>query len=452
MTKNKIIFLCTYCGNDFNSWSGKCSNCGEWNTLVEKKIISKSMAGSKISHGKNIDISTFDQSISFSQKRLQIGIKELDEIFGGGIVRGGITLIAGEPGIGKSTLLMQIASNLSSKGQVLYVSGEESISQISMRSKRLGISKKNNMLLTSSNSANDIAFTIENNSYDLVIVDSIQTISIEEITSTAGSVAQITNSAYLIINSAKKSNTAVMFVGHVTKEGNIAGPKVLEHLVDTVINFEGNRYGGLRLVRCLKNRFGPTTDVVIFEMKEDGLKIVENPSASLLEERIKSDGSIVLATLEGSKPILVEVQALVNKTSYGYPKRASSGFDLNRLNLLIAMLERRTKLSLSDKDIFVNIVGGLKISEPAADLAVIIAIATAAKELIPKHDYVVFGEVGLSGEVRIVPWPEKRINEAHKLGFKYVLGPRSAKGIDKSKVDYQEITEIKHLNNLLKRS
>lgn len=453
MSKNKVIYLCTLCGNDFNSWSGKCTSCGEWNTLEEKKIVSKSIAGNKISNGKNIEAGTIDESIASNQKRLQIGIKELDDIFGGGVVPGGVTLIAGEPGIGKSTLLMQIASNVSTRAKVLYISGEESVSQISMRSKRLGLSsKKNTTLLTSSNSANDIAFTIENNSYDLVIVDSIQTIAIEEITSTAGSVAQITNSAYLIINSAKKKNTAVIFVGHVTKDGNIAGPKVLEHLVDTVINFEGNRYGELRLVRCLKNRFGPTTDVVIFEMKEDGLKIVQNPSATLLEERIRSDGSIVLATIEGSKPILVEVQALVNKTSYGYPKRASSGFDLNRLNLLIAMLERRTKLNLSDKDVFVNIVGGLKINEPAADLAIIIAIATAASELIPKHDYVVFGEVGLSGEVRTVAWPDKRINEAHKLGFKYVLGPKSNKDTENSKVIYQEITEIKHLNKILKRS
>lgn len=451
MVKNKIIYLCTNCGETFAAWSGKCSVCGEWNSLIERKKDSNNLIGKKITEGKNLETSTISGAVTGASERINTEIKDINEILGGGIVPGSIMLIAGEPGIGKSTLLMQISASISKNKKVLYISGEESIAQVSIRAKRLGVKNGESLSISSSNNANDIAYTIENGNYDLVIIDSIQTIATSEVSSTAGSVSQITNSSYLIINSAKKSNTAVIFVGHVTKEGNIAGPKVLEHIVDIVINFEGNRYGGFRLLRCLKNRFGPTTDVVIFEMNDKGLNVINNPSAALLEERVRNDGSIVLATLEGSRPILVEVQALVNKTSYGYPKRASSGFDLNRLNLLIAMIERRTKLSLSDKDVFINIVGGLKISEPAADLAVIIAIATASKGLIPKNDYVVFGEVGLSGEVRSVAWPDKRIAEAKKLGFKHIVGPRIKEKIIKD-ITYTEIFDIKELNKILQRN
>jgi len=281
-----------------------------------------------------------------------------------------------------------------------------------------------NLKLVSSTSTNDIAATIAANEYDLVIVDSIQTVAAEEITGMPGSVSQVTNSTQFLTIAAKKTNTALILVGHVTKEGSIAGPKVLEHAVDVVLQLEGDRYGGFRILRAIKNRFGSTNEAAILEMLDSGLEIVDNPSAALLAERQLSDGSVVLATLEGTRPLLVEVQALVHTTSYGYPKRAATGIDLNRFNLLVAMLEKRTKLKLSDKDIYINIVGGMKITEPAADLAICMAIASATKGMKLKKDAVVFGEVGLSGEVRHVPWIDKRIAEAKKLGFKDVIGPK----------------------------
>jgi len=282
--------------------------------------------------------------------------------------------------------------------------------------------------LATSTSADDIAATIASNNYSLVVVDSIQTLSCESLNSAAGTVSQISGSAQLIMAAAKKSNTAVIIVGHVTKEGVIAGPKVLEHVVDVVLQLEGDAYGGFKILRATKNRFGSTNEAAIFEMAETGLQTVENPSAALLAERQASDGSIVLATLEGTRPLLVEVQALVNPTSYGYPKRAASGIDLNRINLLIAMLERRTKLKLADQDIYVNIVGGIRLSEPAADLAICMAIGSAAKGLQLKANAVVFGEVGLSGEVRHVPFIEKRLAEAKKLGFAAAIGPVQRSG------------------------
>ncbi|HET6925169.1 MAG TPA: DNA repair protein RadA, partial [Candidatus Saccharimonadales bacterium] len=330
--------------------------------------------------------------------------------------------IAGQPGIGKSTLLLQLAYAAAANVPVLYVSGEESAHQVGMRAKRLGTTRPELQIATST-SAEDIATTIMSGTYKLVIVDSIQTISVGSIASAAGTVSQITNSTHLLTMAAKQSNTAVVLVGHVTKEGSIAGPKVLEHLVDVVLQLEGDRYGGFKILRAIKNRFGSTNEAGIFEMVEEGLKPVENPSAALLAERQISDGSVVLATLEGTRPLLVEVQALVNKTSYGYPKRAASGMDLTRLNLLVAMLERRTKLNLADQDIYINIVGGIRVTEPAADLAVCLAIGSAAKGMQLKQNAVVFGEVGLSGEVRHVPFAEKRIAEAKKLGFDCAIGP-----------------------------
>jgi DNA repair protein RadA/Sms len=362
------------------------------------------------------------KSLASDQARLLTGIGEIDAVFGGGIVAGSVNLIAGQPGIGKSTLLLQLAYAVAAKTPVLYVSGEESAHQIGLRAERLGTLRSDLQLVTS-NSADDIAATIMSGSFKLVIVDSIQTIACSAISSAAGTVSQITNSTGLLTQAAKQTNTALIMVGHVTKEGSIAGPKVLEHVVDVVLQLEGDRYGGFKILRAAKNRFGSTNEAGIFEMVESGLQPVLNPSASLLSERQVSDGSIVLATLEGTRPLLVEVQALVNRTTYGYPKRAASGFDLNRLNLLVAMLERRTKLKLAEFDIYINIVGGIQIHEPAADLAICLAIGSAAKGLQLKRNSVVFGEVGLSGEVRHVPHLEKRLSEAKKLGFDGAIGP-----------------------------
>lgn len=391
--------------------------------MQEEAVIDSGIIGGAVSNGHVLTPASVDSLISHDQKRLQSGIADVDMVLGGGIVAGSVNLIAGQPGIGKSTLLLQMADAIAHKHKVLYVSGEESGHQIGLRAQRLGVDAELLQLATAT-SADDIAATVATKQYELVVVDSIQTVTVGSVASAAGTVSQITNSTQLILNAAKQSGTAVVLVGHVTKEGSIAGPKVLEHVVDVVLQLEGDRYGGFKILRAIKNRFGPTSEAGIFEMVGEGLKPVLNPSEALLAERQVSDGSVVLATMEGTRPLLVEVQALVNKTSYGYPKRAASGIDLNRVNLLVAMLERRTKLRLGEQDIYVNIVGGMKITEPAADLAVCLAIGSAAKGLQLKSNAVVFGEVGLSGEVRHVPYMEKRLAEAKKMGFDAAIGPR----------------------------
>jgi len=439
-------FVCSNCGAASSSWSGRCFNCGEWNTLEEKLEIS--VTSTKRS-GQILDSQSVSRSLSSDHERLATGISEVDEVLGGGFVSGSVNLLAGQPGIGKSTLLLQLAEKLSEEVPILFVSGEESTHQIGIRAKRLGASSKNLKLATST-SAEDIAATIAEATYKLVVVDSIQTITSMGISSSAGSVSQITNSAHLLTAAAKQSDTALLLVGHVTKEGSIAGPKVLEHVVDVVLQLEGDRYGGFKILRATKNRYGSTNEAGIFEMVDDGLRPVSNPSAALLAERQESDGSIVLATLEGTRPLLVEVQALVNRTSYGYPKRASSGIDLNRVNLLIAVLEKRTKLNLADQDIYVNIVGGIKLVEPAADLAIVMAVASASKGMMLKSNTVVFGEIGLSGEVRHVPFLEKRVSEAKKLGFTTIIGPEIKSG--KTPKGYVGIKDVRSaLNNFLSK-
>lgn len=428
MAKTKVAFVCSACGEAHSGWAGRCSSCGAWNTIEQQlDIRGGTRAEQAVASGKKLKTSSLlDKDIQPSN-RISVGVPDIDEVLGGGIVPGSVVLIAGQPGIGKSTLLLQLAHNSAKNNKVLFVSAEESPEQVSLRGKRLK-TNNDNLKLATSTSSNDIAATIASGEFNLVIVDSIQTVAVEEITGLPGSVSQVTNSTQLLTVAAKQSKTAIILVGHVTKEGSIAGPKVLEHVVDVVLQLEGDRYGGFRILRGIKNRFGSTNEAAILEMADDGMKIVANPSAALLAERQISDGSVVLATLEGTRPILVEVQALVNTTSYGYPKRAAAGIDLNRLNLLVAMLERRTKLKLSDKDIYINIVGGMRITEPAADLAICMAIASASKGMQLKEDAVVFGEVGLSGEVRHVPWLDKRLSEAKKLGFKTAIGPKPSGG------------------------
>lgn len=427
MAKARSKFVCQNCGAAYPKWSGRCENCGAWNSLLEsapeltgKSAVSRS-AGHKIAAERIRDV-----KIDQVSTRIDTGIPDLNQVLGGGLMPGGVTLIAGQPGIGKSTILMQLASFISKDKKVLYASGEESASQVKLRAERLGATETDNLYLTATTSADDVATTIASGDYQVAIVDSMQTMSMAEVSSAPGTVSQITNSANIIIRAAKAANTSVILVGHITKEGSIAGPKILEHLVDVVLNFEGDRYGGFKMIRAVKNRYGSTSEVAIFDMTDKGLKIVENPSAALLEERADTDGSIVLATLEGNRPLLVEIQALVNKSNFGYPKRAASGFDTNRLTLLVAVLERRTKLDLSDKDIFINVVGGLKLSDRAADLAVCMAIASAAAERKLRDGAVVFGEVGLGGEIRSASMANRRIAEAKKLGFKYAIAPKSA--------------------------
>lgn len=420
--KDSVRYVCSTCGNESASWSGRCFTCGEWNTLEEKLVIASGSTKAASVSGKKLEAASVAASVKTDMQRMKSGFKDVDEVLGGGFVAGSVNLIAGQPGIGKSTLLLQIADLVAKSHKVLYVSGEESAHQIGLRAKRLGVTSDKLQLATST-SSDDIAQTISSGDYDIVFVDSIQTMACQALVSSAGTVSQITNTTHLLTAAAKPTNTAVVLVGHVTKEGSIAGPKVLEHVVDVVLQLEGDRFGGFKILRAVKNRYGSTSEAGIFEMKDTGLAPVDNPSAALLAERQVTDGSVVLATLEGTRPLLVEVQALVNRTSYGYPKRTASGIDLNRVNLLVAMLEKRTKLNLAEQDIFINIVGGIRLQEPAADLAVCMAIASAAKGMQLKQNAVVFGEVGLSGEIRHVPLIEKRIAEAKKLGFKMTIGP-----------------------------
>lgn len=428
MVKSKTNFVCQNCDTTYGKWAGKCENCGEWNTLVEqviansgKSAVAKGAYSGRVLATQSINSINSDDST----KRLTTGFTDLDDVLGGGVLPGGVILMAGQPGIGKSTLLLQVSANIAKTNSVLYASGEESASQVKLRAKRLGAESSEELSFAASTSADDIAATIRSGKYKFVVIDSIQTLSLDEITSAPGTVSQITNSSNVVIRAAKETGAAVVLVGHVTKEGSIAGPKVLEHLVDVVLQFEGDRYGGFKVVRAAKNRFGSTSEAAIFEMYNEGLRLVENPSAALLAERQDADGSVVLATLEGTRPLLVEIQALVNPTSFGYPKRTASGFDLNRLNLLIAVLERRTKLNLSDKDIYINVVGGLKLNDRAADLAVCMAIASASAGRRLDDGVVVFGEVGLGGEVRSAQSADRRIGEAKKLGFTHAIAPKS---------------------------
>lgn len=426
MAKSTTRYVCSNCGSAYAKWSGRCDNCGEWNTLMEQlNPVTAERSAAKA--GQPLALKPLS-SVKPGQvhKRLPTAIGEVDIVLGGGIVPASVILLAGEPGIGKSTILLQIASTIAKLGSILYCSGEESLEQIYGRAKRLGVAT-GSLNVAATTNVDDIVASMHDNDLKLVVVDSIQTVSTAQASSNPGTPSQITNSAQVLIQAAKQTNTALIIVGHVTKEGTIAGPKMLEHLVDVVLNLEGDRYGGFKLLRTVKNRFGPTNEVGVFEMEEQGLVPVANPSAALLAERQVSDGSVVLATMEGSRPLLVEVQALVNKTSFGYPKRAASGLDPNRLNLLIAMLSRRTKLNLADNDVYVNIVGGMRVNEPAADLAVCMAIATASKGMRLKDDAVVFGEVGLSGEVRHVHALPARLAEAKKLGFKAAIGPKPNK-------------------------
>jgi DNA repair protein RadA/Sms len=405
---------------------GRCEQCGQWNSLVEEALpsggggLGRAKAASKLVATKLDDVET--QRLP----RFSTGLLEVDQVLGGGIVPGSIMLLSGDPGIGKSTLVLQLAAHLGRGESVLYVSGEESATQIKLRAERLGLEAPGLDLLTET-SADAIAATMAAGNYKLVIIDSIQTMAADALTGSPGTVGQITASAQIFQSVAKRHNIATLIIGHVTKEGNIAGPKILEHLVDVVLYLEGERYGAFKALRGIKNRFGSTSEVGIFEMGDQGLAPVANPSAALLAERQPGPGSVVLATLEGSRPLLVEVQALVTSTSFGYPKRTAVGFDLNRLNLLVAVLTKRAGINLSSSDIYVNIVGGLRVSEPAADLAIILSIASAYKDIPVSGNLVTFGEVGLSGEVRSVSQVGKRLAEAERLGLSLAIGPANQK-------------------------
>lgn len=422
MTNDEIIFVCSNCGGEFLKWQGKCSNCGQWNTLKEFRPRKEKQLYSNLQPSAVVELEKI-KSAKFSRISTKIG--EFDRVLGAGIVPGSIMILGGDPGIGKSTLLLQLASNLDN---VLYVSGEESADQIKLRYDRLEQKSKRKSgslkILTEIN-LNQIIQTIQNEKPEVAIIDSIQTVYLDNYPSTAGSIIQVRECAMRLQQLAKLSQTAIILVGHVTKDGTVAGPRTLEHLVDVVLYLEGERFHGHRILRGVKNRFGATDEIGIFEMTNKGMTEVSNPSKLFLAERSKDAyGTVVTATVEGSRSVLVEVQALTTNTVFGYPQRRSSGFDLNRLQLLIAVLQKRADVNLSNQDVFLNITGGIKIDEPAVDLAVALAVAGAYKGKIIDPKLCIFGEVGLSGEIRKVVFESKRKAEAERLGFAKFAGEK----------------------------
>jgi DNA repair protein RadA/Sms len=426
MAKSTTQFTCQSCGAITTKWSGKCMQCGAWDALVETPVVG--IGNNKISLGapsKKPD--KFHEIKSSETSRIATGNSEVDSVLGGGIVPGSLVLLAGDPGIGKSTLVLQLAGDISKNNKVLYVSGEESAAQVKLRGGRIKDLNNEFEFLATTNVDEVLSHTISG-SYDLVIVDSIQTMASQNLSGAAGTTSQITNNTNSLVRAAKETNTAFIIIGHVTKEGNVAGPRLMEHLVDTVLYLEGERYGLLKMLRGVKNRFGATNEVGMLEMTEMGLKAVDNPSEALLMERQELPGSVIFVGMEGTRPILVEVQALVSPSVFGYPKRVADGFDLNRLGLLCAVMQKRGGVNLSTQDVYVNIVGGIKLAEPAIDLAIILAIASAASGKIINPSTVVFGEVGLSGEVRSVNMSNLRLQEAKKLGFNKAIVPASIKG------------------------
>ncbi|MCX7797749.1 MAG: DNA repair protein RadA [Melioribacter sp.] len=421
MSKSNIKYVCSNCGYESIKWLGRCPSCENWNTFLEEFVEEKKKySRKKIS---DIHLSKLNSADYEFEKRIKTYIEEFDRVLGGGLMPGSVVLIGGDPGIGKSTLVLQAAAKI--KNKVIYVSGEESVNQINLRAKRLNISSNEISILTETNL--DVIFSaIEKFEPEVVIIDSIQTIYKPELENTPGTITQIRECTSELMQLAKKKKCTVLIVGHVTKEGIIAGPKILEHIVDTVLQFEGERSYSYRILRAHKNRFGSTNEIGIFEMHEDGLHEVKNPSEIFLGEREKEiTGSVITASIEGTRPILLEVQALVTPSYYGNPQRVATGFDYRRLSILLAVLEKRANLKLSSQNVFLNIAGGIRIEEPAVDLAICCAIASSYSNQFVKSGMVVIGEVGLGGEVRSVNNIEKRIQEAVKLGFKSIVIPKN---------------------------
>ena len=422
--KDSTVYFCNECGYESSKWMGQCPACKAWNTFVEEKVDKKMLFSSAKRNEANSKPVSFSQISTDEEQREIIGIEELDRVLGGGIVSGSLTLVGGDPGIGKSTLLLQVCKKLSDKGkEVLYVSGEESLRQIKLRAVRIGEMKDTLKLLCETNLA-AIEEDIIKTKPAVAVIDSIQTMYDEEIGSAPGSVSQVREATAVLMRIAKEQGVSVFIVGHVTKEGTVAGPRVLEHMVDTVLYFEGDRHASYRILRAVKNRFGSTNEIGVFEMKNDGLNQVINPSEFMLNGKpLNSSGSIVSCSMEGTRPILIEIQALVSRTSFGFPRRQSAGSDTNRLNLLMAVLEKRLDMPLSDQDAYVNIAGGIKISEPAVDLGIVMAIVSSYRNKAIDDKTIAFGEVGLSGEVRAVSQAAARVSEAKKLGFETCIVP-----------------------------
>ena len=431
MAKKKTKFMCQSCGYESPKWMGKCPGCGAWNQMVEEVEIVKPQRKGAFTHSatngqtrvKATPITTIE---SIQESRMLTDLKELNRALGGGIVYGSLVLIGGDPGIGKSTLLLQVSAQLANKNQkVLYVSGEESVKQTKLRADRLG-TVSDNLFVFSETDMDFIEQAIEEVQPNLVIIDSIQTVFQPEVTSAPGSVSQVRECTASLMRIAKTKGIAIFIVGHVTKEGNIAGPRLLEHMVDTVLYFEGERHHTYRILRAVKNRFGSTNEMGIFEMKELGLEEVENPSEIFLEERSKgASGSTVVASMEGTRPVLVEIQALISPTSFGNPRRMATGIDYNRVTLLMAVLEKRVGLLLQNQDAYLKVAGGVKLDEPAIDLAIAVSIASSFRDKPTKQTDCIIGEVGLTGEVRRVSRIEQRVQEAAKLGFERIILPQN---------------------------
>lgn len=427
--KIKTVFVCSECGYETPKWLGQCPNCNEWNTLTEEIIANKktavgtmsSAAVKKVVSGVNLlsNINTTDE------ERYITKISELDRVLGGGIVKGSVVLLSGDPGIGKSTILLQICQSIGGNLNILYVSGEESAVQLKLRAKRLGVDGGNVTIMTETDTQAICEYIMSQNP-DLVMIDSIQTLQISEISSSAGSIVQVRESTNMLLRTGKSLGIPIFIVGHVNKGGDIAGPKVLEHIVDTVLYFEGERNQSYRILRAIKNRFGSTNEIGVFEMQDTGLCEVENPSAMLLSGRMSNvSGSCITCVIEGTRPILSEVQALVTTTGFGNPRRMSNGFDYNRLNLLLAILEKREGLYFSNLDTYLNVVGGMRLDEPACDLAVCMSLVSGLRDTPIDEKLIAFGEVGLSGEIRSVSHVQARVNEAARLGFTKCVLPKN---------------------------
>ncbi len=440
MAKTQTTYFCQNCGNQSSKWLGKCPACGEWNTYQEEVVSRKDdKKGGYQKPEKSARPVAVQNISSKKENRLDTQSDELNRVLGGGMVAGSIVLIGGEPGIGKSTLMLQVALNMDNC-RILYVSGEESNQQIKMRADRLGLNNAECYILNETFSR-EIFRHIEQVKPDLIVIDSIQTLHTDTLESSAGSISQIRETAAELHRFAKTTQVPVVLIGHITKDGNLAGPKVLEHMVDTVLQFEGDRHHGFRILRCAKNRFGSTSELGIFEMQSSGLREVSNPSEILLSQRDEEvSGVAIAATIEGQRPMLIETQALVSPAAYGTPQRSSTGFDLRRMNMLLAVLEKRSGVRISAKDVFLNIAGGLRVDDPAIDLAVVAAVLSSAEDLPISNNICFAGEVGLSGEIRAVSRIESRISEAEKLGFeKIIISKFNLKGLDLKKLKIELI-------------
>jgi len=444
----KSVFFCQNCGHEENKWLGQCPMCKEWNTFAEEAVVvTKS---STMKQAKAAEVVTLNSVETTVEDRIYTRIEELDRVLGGGIVPGSLVLVGGDPGIGKSTLLLQVCQRLcEDRRQVLYISGEESLKQIKLRANRMGKFTEDLFLLCETNLDN-IRSVIEKRKPQLVVIDSIQTMYNEEVSSAPGSVSQVRESTNVFMQLAKGLGITIFIVGHVTKEGTVAGPRVLEHMVDTVLYFEGDRHASYRILRGVKNRFGSTNEIGVFEMRQNGLVEVENPSEFMLSGRPEdASGSVVACSMEGTRPILMEIQALVCNSNFGMPRRTAAGTDFNRVNLLMAVLEKRAGLHLANQDAYVNIAGGIRINEPAIDLGIVMAIVSSFKNRPVDPKTIVFGEVGLSGEVRAVNMPEQRVAEAKKLGFQTCIIPEVSMDMVKE-IKGIQIIGVKTINEAIR--